>query len=157
MDYNNNSNYQENSPIEGEEKRPSGLTALCILTFIGSGFMTLAYFFSFALYDMLPGQMLMLAETVGEPLAEVYENSANVFASIPRTSFLLIIIPYLLSITGAGIMLNMRKIGFHLYVIGQILVVGLPVLILNSDFSIGKLILALLFVALYTIFFKKMK
>ena len=157
MDYNNNYNYQENSPVEGEEKRPAGLTALCILTFIGSGIIALAYFFSFALYDMMPGQMLMLAETVGDPLAEVYENAANVFAAIPRTSFLLIMIPYLLSITGAGIMLNMRKLGFHLYVVGQVLVVGLPVLLLKSNFSIGGLFLALLFVALYAIFFKKMR
>jgi hypothetical protein len=157
MEINSDFNYQENNPAEVAEKRPRGLTVLCILTFIGSGFVALAYFFSFVLYDMIPGQMLMLAEQFEGTLAETYESAANLFTAIPKTSFLLMIIPYLLAIVGAGTMLNMRKLGFHLYVVGQILVVGLPMLVLKSGFSIGGLILSLIFIALYAIFFKKMK
>ena len=156
MEY-NNIDYQENNFEESVDKRPTGLTVLCILTFIGSGFITLVYFCSFALYDMLPGQMLMLAETMGEPLSETYENAANTFASTPKTSFLLMVVPYLLAIVSAGIMLNMRKLGFHLYIVGQILAVGLPMLLLKNNFSVFGLFLSLLFVALYAIFFKKMK
>jgi len=157
MEYDNDYNYQKNSIIDGAEKRPTGLTVLCILTFIGSGFMLLAYFISFALHDMILEQMLMLAETMSEPLNETYENAANTFAKTSQASFLLLMIPYLFSLVGAGIMLNMRKIGFHLYVVGQILVLGLPMLVLKNDFSPFGLILALLFVALYAIFFKKMR
>ena len=157
MEYNNDYNYQENSIIEGAEKRPTGLTVLCILTFIGSGFVILAYFLSFALYDLIQDTMLTMAASMEGTMAETYENAANIFAKTSQTTFLLMTIPYLCSLVGAGIMLNMRKIGFHLYVVGQILVLGLPMLVLKNDFSVGGLILSALFVALYAIFFKKMR
>ena len=157
MEYNNDYNSQEISPVEVAEKRPTGLTVLCILTFIGSGLVMLAYFFSFVLYDMIPGQCLIMAETVGEPMSKSYEMAAELFTSVARASFLLMMVPSLFALLGAITMLNMRKLGFHLYVIGQILVVGLPMLVLKEGFSIGGLLLSLLFVALYAIFFKKMK
>ena len=156
MDYNNN-NYQENNIGEITEKRPTGLTVLCILTFIGSGIMLLCYFIFFALYDTLPDTMLMMAEMVGEPMGKTYENLANTFLNSPQSSFLLMMLPALFAITGAAIMLNMRKLGFHLYVVGQVLELGFPVLLLKSEFGIGGLFISLLFVGLYAIFFKKMR
>jgi len=156
MEYNND-NYQENNIGEVVEKRPTGLTVLCILTFIGSGVMLFSYFVSYALYNTIPNTMLMLAESMGGTIGKIYEDAADIFINTPKSSFLLMTLPSLFSIVGAAIMLNMRKLGFHLYVVGQILVVGFPVLLLKSEFSIGGLFFAFLFIALYAIFFKKMK
>ncbi|MCL2132074.1 MAG: hypothetical protein FWH36_06450 [Lentimicrobiaceae bacterium] len=156
MEYNNDYNYQENNVVENE-KRPSGLTVLCILTFIGSGFSLLAYFFSFSLYDTIQEMMLAMAETVGGMLAETYENTANIFINTPKMFFLLMMLPALFSIVGSTFMLNMRRLGFHMYVVGQILVLGFPMLLLKSGFNVGGLLFSLLFIALYAIFFKKMK
>jgi hypothetical protein len=156
MEYNND-NYQESNLGEITEKRPTGLTVLCVLTFIGSGFTLLSYFFFFALYNTIPDTMLMMAEMVGEPLGKTYENLANMFISSPQYSFLLMTLPSLFALIGAAIMLNMRKLGFHLYVVGQILVIVFPMLLLKNEFSISGLLLALLFVALYAIFYKKMR
>jgi hypothetical protein len=153
----NNDNYQENNIGKVAEKRPIGLIVLCVLTFIGSGFMLLGYFFSFALYSTIPNAMLLLAESMGGAVGEIYEEAANIFTNTPQYSFLLMMLPALFSLVGAAIMLNMRKLGFHLYVVGQVLVLGFPILLLNGEFSIGGLFFSLLFVALYAIFFKKMK
>jgi hypothetical protein len=155
MEYNNN-NYQENNIGEVVEKRPTGLTVLCILTFIGSGVMLFSYFVSYALYNTMPNMILTLAESMGGTVGKIYEDAADIFINTPKSSFLLMTLPSLFSIVGAAIMLNMRKLGFHLYIVGQILIVGFPILLLKSNFSIGDLLFTLLFVALYAIFFKKM-
>jgi len=156
MEYNND-NYQENNVGEVAEKRPTGLTVLCVLTFIGSGFMLLSYFFSFAFYAIIPDKMIMMSEMIGSPLNKTYVDAANLFTTIPQSYFLLMMLPYLFALVGSAFMLNMRRLGFHLYVIGQILVLGFSMLLLKSGFPLSELFLALLFVGLYAIFFKKMK
>lgn len=152
-----NTDYQTVENFNPEEKRPGGLIALCVLTFIGSGFMFLSNFVSFALYNALPGFMEAAAATMSGSMGDMYRESINAFVSIPRYTFLLSTILYVFSISGAAIMLVMRKIGFHVYAVAQILIVFLPQLLNKTPFNIWGFILAIVFIALYFIYYKKMK
>ena len=157
MGYIDESNYQMYENAENNEKRPVGLIVLAVLTFIGSSIMALSYFVVFAMYDVLPDMIQQMGNTFGEPLSSIYKQSAETISSVSKNSFLLITLPYLLSIVGAGLMLAMRKLGFHLYVAAQVLVLTLPMLLLKEGFPIGGLFLSIAFVGLYFTFFKKMK
>ncbi len=153
--------YQPYENFESKEKCPTGLTVLAVLTFIGSGFMLMMYVILFGMYDVLPQMMLTAAETMGNTMGDtyrqMYEQSAEMLAGMNRNSFLLLTIPYLFSIAGAGFMLAMRKLGFHLYVIGQILVLALPAIVMKNGFSVGGLFLSIAFIGLYFMYYKKFR
>ena len=157
MGYIDESNYQMYENTENKGNRPVGLTVLAILTFIGSGFMAFTFFATFAMYDILPDMLLQMGETLGGSTRSTYEQSAEMISNISKSSFFLLALPYLLSIIGAGFMLAMRKIGFHLYIAAQVLVLALQMLLLKGGFPIFGLFLSIAFVGLYFTFFKKMK
>ena len=157
MNYTDESNFQTLENPNNTEKRPGGLTVLAILTFLGSGLMLFSYFTVFAKYDTMPGMMRQMGEVYGEPMLTRFQQVADMIANTSRTSYLWVALPYLLSIAGAGFMLAMRKVGFHLYVASQVLILPLSMILLKEDFSIGSLLLSVAFVGLYAIFFKKLK
>jgi hypothetical protein len=105
--------------------------------------------------------MLTAAETMGSTMGDsyrqMYEQSAEMLTNISRSSFLLLTLPYLFSIVGAGFMLAMRKIGFHLYIVGQILVLALPAILMKSGFPVGGLFLSIAFIGLYFMYYKKFR
>ena len=154
-----NTDYQIVTDSNNEAKRPGGLIVLGILTFLGSGIVFLFQFFSFALYHEIPGYMEMAA-AINEPMSAFYLQSRDVFINTPRHIFLVLALIYLCSVSGAAIMLAMRKIGFHIYAIAQILIVFLPSLLHKTPFGLGNIVsglLALVFIALYSLYYKKMK
>jgi hypothetical protein len=157
MEYNNNSEYQQNDNSNRSKNSPVGLKVLCILTFIGSGFSLLAYLMFFFMYDALPNMMLTMGDTMGGSFAEYYKETAEIFLRTPAYFFLLMAISYLLSIIGSGCMITMRKVGFHLYVIGQIISLGLPMAMLKSGFNLFGILLSITFIALYGSYLKKMR
>lgn len=77
--------------------------------------------------------------------------------AMPRYYFLLLAGIYTLSLSGAVCMLLLRKIGFHLYTISQILYLGLPLLIIHAPFNVFNLLLSAIFVLLYARFLKLMR
>jgi len=157
MNYTDESNFQTLETPNNTEKRPVGLTVLAILTFLGSGLMLFSYFVVFAMYDVLPEMMLNMGDIYGEAMSASIQQSIDMITNVSRSSFLLATLPYLLAIVGAGFMLAMRKIGFHLYVVAQILILALSMILLKEDFSIMGLFLSIAFVGLYAIFFKRLK
>ena len=70
------------------QKSPTGLTVLCILTFIGSGFLLLAYLLCFFMYRSLPDMMTTVAATMGSSLADYYIKMAEIFRNTPQYFFL---------------------------------------------------------------------
>ena len=157
----------ENSYLKSDEsqktngKRPDFLTVLCVLTFIGSGFSFLSQIFSFTLYDIIPDFYRETANSFsgvfGKSYSEAASMIADTFASIPRYYFIILACVYALSIAGAILMFLMHKIGFHLYIVSQLLILGLPLLIIHSGFNLFNLLLSLLFIILYARFIKIMK
>lgn len=156
MNYPENTNYSTNEQQQ-ENKRPTFLTVLCVLTFIGSGFSFLSQIISYTLYYKIPDLFYQMSNVMGGEIGELYTKTAELFMSMPRYYFLILGAVYVISIIGAFFMFMLRKIGFHLYTISQILYLGLPLLIIHSPFNVPNLLLSMIFVLFYARYLKLMK
>jgi len=127
----------ENAPAN--VGRPGFLTALCILTFIGSGlgvlFMILFTVGMGALMDAIPG-----LGAITEAGTAYFGVSAFLAAA---------------SLYGAIQMWGLKKMGFFIYTGANILMIVLP-LAFGLPFSIFGTVIAVLFVVLYFLNFKHM-
>jgi hypothetical protein len=107
-----------------ESKRPEFLSILCVLTFIGSGlaaFSNLVIYFSF--------DMLMLTYSNGE----LNLPGSDIIFAFSKSFYIFGFLIYLASFSGALLMWRLRKEGFHLYSISQILLLILPTLYVKTD------------------------
>jgi hypothetical protein len=141
--------YYEN-PYE-ENKRPGFLTFLCVLTFIGSGFMLLS---NLIMPVIAPVMVEMLRNSSPFPGAfEAYEK----ILETPIWQFYLSALFCAISILGAIYMLKMKKIGFHIYVISQLILFVIRQFLMGSlaKPNYAGLFLTLLFIGLYTIHYKQ--
>ena len=146
------------NPIEEEapktKKRPDLLTVLCILTFIGSGIGFFSNLFVALSYD------LIVQMVDNDDLPSMYEmaiENMKMMLSGGVIYFILSFILFLISFIGAIFMWNLKRIGFHLYTIAQILILILPAFFLNGQaISIYNLFFTGLFIALYAINLKEM-
>ncbi len=152
-----NNTFLTDESKQKDGKRPDFLTVLCILTFIGSGISLLSQFFSFALYDTISGLFLQMGSTMGGEFEKIYTEAADLFVSMPRYYFIILALVYIISLTGAILMFKLRRIGFHIYVVSQLLLLGLPLLIIHASFNIFNLLFSLMFVLFYARFLKIMK
>lgn len=121
---------QENKP-----QRPTFLLVLCILTFIGSGWGTLSSLFSLFTAGLMDGNMQMeqLSSTMNN--IEGSEGFASIFSNFMSSSMEMVqatmmhareiaimqIVLYVVSLLGAILMFQLRRIGFYLYAAAQIL------------------------------------
>lgn len=108
--------------IEKKAERPTFLTVLCILSFIGNGL----GLFQGAMGLLMVGiwsQMFKALSRSGKGLGPAEAEVQNVFNSITWFS-LMFIVASVLCLVGAILMWKLKKSGFILYVLGQ----GLPVL-----------------------------
>ena len=90
-------------------KRPTFLTVLCILTFIGSGWGVLGSIFNFFTADVINGDLYM--ETYNSMVGDIESDPYGLTQSIVDH----------ISLLGAILMFNLRRIGFFLYTAAQIL------------------------------------
>ncbi|GAB7088236.1 hypothetical protein [Marinifilum fragile] len=151
------------------KQRPGLLTVLCILTFIGSGFGVINNLMGMI---MSPIKNFLGPEFFEMALEEVQEEPARQFLEraleigqkaiehifeISLTQFLL----YAVSLTGAILMFQLKKAGFYVYAIAQVLLLFVPAIFIgfNLFVNIGILfssVFTILFIALYAINLKKM-
>jgi hypothetical protein len=127
-------------------KRPELLTILCILTFVGSGSSFIANGFLYLMFDQVK-------EIIGQ------QEELNFLGSEINLSFLLEIKPlffliqaalYFLSVLGAYQMFQLRKVGFHLYAVSQILLLMMPkIFIPILPFPFFELMVSTVFIFLY--------
>jgi hypothetical protein len=136
-----------------ENKRPGFLTFLCILTFIGSGLslltqllmpvtapMTLEYMQGTSFADM-PGVL------------DAYEQ----LVAMPVWQFYMMAFFYATSLIGAIYMLKMKRIGFHIYAISQLLILAAYQFVIGGELKPRpmSLFFTLLFIGLYAIYYRK--
>lgn len=126
----------EQTTNQAEAKRPTFLTVLCILTFIGS---SLGIIFSI-LGIVGVGAMDNLASNFAGASVE----SAGTGKLIGTAVF------NALSLTGAILMWKLKKIGFFAYVLAQALIV-------IFGWSIMTLVFAVIFVVLYALNYKALQ
>jgi len=149
--------------------RPILLTVLCVLTFIGSGFgvfgnlmaMFAAPFLEFFQASMLDEAYNQLGNNPGDQFVKQALDMAVLtidnFLGITLSKFIF----YAISLTGAIMMFQMKKIGFYLYVAAQVgfLFIGPVFLGWNMFVSTAMFFsgfFSILFIALYAINLKHM-
>ncbi len=126
--------------------RPSALAHICILTFIGSGMSAMIFFLIFMIYNSIPS--LLLQEEIASNaliLKEITSRAGRMF-------FLLMPFLYILSLAGAMMMWKLKKSGFHLYAIAQMLMLLLPFFMV-TDYSISfpNALITALFIGAYSL------
>ena len=108
----------------GENKRPEMLSIICVLTFIGSGLAAFSNLVIYLSFDML---------------LETYESGglnipgADIIFAFAKSFFIISFLLYSFSFIGAINMWRLKKLGFHLYAIAQILLLIVPTLYVKTD------------------------
>ena len=117
------------------KQRPTFLTVLCILTFIGSGL------------ALLLNLLGLLGIGALNSILATYGGQASDTSGLRS---LLMVLFSAGSIYGAIMMWNLKKLGFYLYVAAQALMVAFA-------FTWGGLFFAVLFVVLYALNYKHLQ
>ncbi len=130
--------------------RPTVLTVLCILTFVGSGMNLFSSLFIAGFYDTF-------IEIAGEFGKKFNIPGMEMLEQMTPAYFLSTGLLYAVSIAGAILMMKMRKAGFHVYTISQILLLLAPMYFLKTPGpDTVQLIFSGLFILLYSRHFKAM-
>ncbi|UBM63029.1 hypothetical protein LA303_03395 [Candidatus Sulfidibacterium hydrothermale] len=142
--------------MTAEEKiKPGFLKVLLILTFIGSGMTMLSNLLIFTFFD----QMKMVVTT--QMANYTFMGTKMDFTPFFEISPLFYLIQGLLSalsLSGAILMWDLRKLGFHLYTIAQILLLIVPKLFIKGlPFPGMELLISFIFVFYYSRFLKIMR
>lgn len=150
LDY-NTENETQNQFIQSN-KRPVLLTILCILTFIASGFSALSNISWAILYDTF-SEILLTNES---PLVQ---QMADTILATNRSLFFVDFILYIGSVAGALLIFNLKKIGFHIYTVSNILLVLTPAFFVEGQGInfMGLILITLPFIVLYAMHLKYMK
>ena len=142
---------------DGEQpKRPELLKILCILTFIGSGLSMLANIIMFFTLDLWiqayeKGLFSVLEDQIKTEVIELLIGISPLYYIIQGLLFLM-------SVYGAWLMWNLKRTGFHVYVVSQILLLIVSkVFIPAQPFPVIPLLLSLVFVLLYARNLQSMK
>ena len=144
---------EENTPIplpDNKPKRPTLLSVLCILTFIGSGINLFSSLIISLFYDQFLQVIASINETLQIPGIEMIEEAKAIFFAVSA-------VIYAGSIVGAIMMWNLKKTGFHIYSIFQILLVISPMYFFHLQYpSFVDVLLSGIFVILYSTNLKHM-
>lgn len=131
--------------------RPMMLTVLCILTFIGSGLNLFSSVVISLFFEPFKLAAASISETLELPGIEAILGADRLF-------FVVSAAVYALSIFGAYNMFRLKRIGFHLYTIAQILLIIVPMYFFHLPGpSIVDLMLSGAFVIFYATHLKIMK
>jgi len=104
---------------ETKPKRPNFLTVLCILTFIGSGMNMMSSMIIAGFYDTFVEIIQVFSEKFKLPGIDLLLEAKPGY-------FLVSALFYLGSLAGAMLMFRLKKAGFHVYTISQILLILTP-------------------------------
>jgi hypothetical protein len=131
--------------FDGQLKRPSLLTFLCILSFTGSGLTAISGLFVFINHQLI-------GEIITDEALSQYGMQLQMFKAIPRQFFLLTAMLNIVSFVGVRFMWRLRRPGFHLYAISQLLILIVSTVYIykpSGTFPGFDLMLTTFFILLY--------
>jgi len=127
------------------------LKVLCVLTFIGSGLGFISYGGIGLLFDFITQNLSLIPDEQNRDLVELTLSAGRLF-------FYLNTLLYGFSFTGALYLWKLKKTGFHLYTLSQLLLLILPLAFIKGYPMPGLTIfLTILFVLGYGGYLKYMK
>lgn len=145
---------QENPKTE----RPSFLSVLCVLSFIGSGCSLLSYLSIGMSFNTL--RTLVLESDTYEAyfaMAPNMRSSMEIMFSLPHWYFFMNGLLYAASLAGTILMWRLRRVGFHIYTIAQCLLILQGMLLVpGTGVPFGAIIWTGLFVTGYASYLKRM-
>jgi hypothetical protein len=153
MEDNNYQYYDVKNPFEPQKRRPVGLTVLCVLTLIGSGFNIL----SNAMWIFM-GKYMASMQMPGLFQNEQVKEMIDIMSNTAPWKYGVIALLYLVSLVGAIFMLYLKKLGFHLYTAAQVLLLFLPSFLIFNHIKpdLFSLLFTVTFVVLYGVHYKYM-
>ena len=133
------------------EARRRTLRIVLVLSMIGSGF----YFINHTITGIAQPAMKSAYESGAIKLSEqmaTYTVAIEQMLETPRSFFLCSALLYAMSLCGAIFMWNLRKSGFHMYTLAQMLILLIRVLFLGREsLPLGDIMLTILCVLYYYI------
>jgi hypothetical protein len=141
-----------------QPKRTTFLLVLCILTFIGSGYSLLYYLLLPLAKAHLPEMMDVYRNFFkDEAMLNQMNEMFNFMAAVPSWKYLLVALGFAGSVTGAALMLKLRKEGLHVYIISQILIFALLSFLIGGPMksTINDILWIIIFILLYFLQLKK--
>lgn len=165
----------ENPFEENQMKRPTLLTVICILTFIGSGWGILYNLFSLFRAGMMDANFhmeqysTMMGELENQGAPAFFHNLLNSSMEMIQAGFvharemaIINLILGVISILGAILMFQLKRLGFYLYTAAQILLlfvpsyfVGFSIVVVLQMFFLG--VISFVFIILYGLNLKYMR
>lgn len=160
--------------MTNQKERPTFLTVLCILTWIGSGLVFIGQLFTLATAGLRKGITDLAEEGIDEAMMELEADSSGMGSIISNfmgqgmqalenlTEIALIKMAGLaLVIIGAVIMWKLKKTGFYLFIGGKlVIIIGVFILMGGSGLAVmsimGSLVVALAFGIMYGVNLKAM-
>ena len=136
----------------GVSIRPSFLTVLCFLTFISAGTTSMSSL-------MTPPFSEMLVEFVEKtPSFDDYTKEQAIKEITAGWAYHFpVFVLSICSLAGAFYMWSLKKTGFHIYSLANLLLLIVPMLVLGTTLLFGKLLFTVSFIGLYATHFKMMK
>jgi len=133
------------------KKRPQFLSVLCVLTFLSTGL----GIFTSILTPMISDYLVEFITSMPGYEQNLTEEGM-VMLKAGWVYYLVSLVLISLSLFGAIKMWKLKRIGFHLYTIANLLLFCLPSIFLGMDFNLIGLVLPGLFIGLYAIHLKYM-
>ena len=145
-------NMEDHHTADEQIKRPRSLSVLCILTFVFTGLGILSSLITPLTADIVIEFMKASPsydeETMGESLRVIGAGWGYYLTTLVFT---------LGSLTGAILMWNQKKLGFHFYASSNLLIMVVPMLFLNITISWFAIFFAIAFISFYAFHLKFMK
>ncbi|MEO8823114.1 MAG: hypothetical protein ABI366_06025 [Ginsengibacter sp.] len=160
-------------------RRPSFLTWLCILTFIGSGWAIVSSVYTFTSADkyanIFAKESVSKKDTLKIDSPAVAHKEGNAFSEKIKHSFAKILqkdnmrnlaignlIAALFTLAGAILMWNLKRSGFYLYIVGVAIALWVPFYLFGNDLiAVGATsfnnFFGLIFIALYDLNLKSLR
>lgn len=152
---------QTNMDAAVAAKRPTFLTVLCILTFVGAGISLIMNIMSYFTYSAMASSSDMLSdlgaqgEQVGAAMSMLGLDPAKM-----ATSAIIVAILNVVILAGALMMWKQKKVGFYIYVVGELVQAVIPVIVIGGlagGMSVVLMgIVAIVFIILYGLNLKHM-
>jgi len=158
-------------PVNTGNLRPTFLTVLCILTFIGSGWGVVSGIKNYITADTAAAMTSQIMADAQDKMDKqdtpsfakslLGSVSAGLSADNIRKSSIVSLISCLFTLVGAIMMWSLKKIGFYLYVVGCIIIVIGPMIVLGNGLlgMIGSAwsgFICVIFIVMYAVNLKYM-